>query len=140
MTNVIGKVINIVHVAGPQEQLAIAKKYHRNPSNPTFPFGKEVTLIVVKDYEDWILSRSGERYWGQKSSGAGYRGIILGPKFKPDGSVDESVVGIGTGNEVLDFQIDPKAEEIEGHGTLIFGHGNDFAEITGKWNQNKLSS
>ena len=133
MTSIVGKVIGQFHMSNRETQASAAKNYRRNPNAPEFPFGKEVTLIVIRDYKCWILSRTGERYWGRQSSGAGYNGIILGPKFNSDGSVNEGVIGIGTGNEVFDFQIDPKAEEVEGHGTLIFGHGNDFAEITGRW-------
>ena len=98
-----------------------------------FHLAKEVTLIVIRDYECWILSRTGERYWGRQSSWAGYNGIILGPKFNSDGSVSESVIGVGTVNQVLDFQIDPNTPEVAGHATLIFGHANDFTEITGEW-------
>ena len=141
MISIVGKVVGQFHMSNRETQALAANSYRRNPNAPEFPFGKEVTLIVIRDYECWILSRTGERYWGRKSGGAGYNGIVLGPKFNADGSVNERTIGIGTGNEVFDFQIDPNTPEVDGHATLIFAqeHPNDFTEITGKWIQAKLS-
>ena len=139
MTSIVGKVIGQLHMSNREAQASAAKNYRRNPNAPEFPFGKEVTLIVMKSFWGWTLNKEGQEIWGPKSGGAGYSGIILGPKFKPDGSADESVIGIGTQNEILNFQIDPNAPDEEGHGTLIFGHGNDFTEITGRWIDTKPS-
>ncbi len=137
MTSIVGKVVEQFHVENRSAQALAAKNYRRNQSDPEFPFGKEVTLIVIRQYIGWIESRTGERYWGQRSGGAGYPGIILGPKLSTDGSVLPDIIGIGTGNEILDFQIDPNAPEEDGHATLINDNENcnDFAEITGKWNR-----
>ena len=134
MGNIIGKVVTQFHMRDKEAQVLAAKNYRRKPDDPKFPFGKEVTLIVMKSFYGWTLNK-GQKIWGLKSGGAEYSGIILGPKFNSDGSADENVIGIGTQNEILDFQIDPNAPEADGHATLMDSaeHTNDFAEITGRW-------
>ena len=134
MSAIIGKIVAQFHMNSREVKVASGKNYRCNPSDTEFPFGKEVTLMVIRNYIGWTTSRTGGCYWEQKSGGAGYPGIILGPKFNSDGSVNERVIGIGTGNEVLDFKIDPNASPDEdGHATLIGSdeHPNDFAEYTG---------
>ena len=136
MSAIIGKVVAQSHMNNREAQALIAKNYRRDPNDTESPFGKEVTLMVIKNYIGWV-ERAGQKFWGQKSGGTGYSGIILGPKFNSDGSVDISIIGIGTTNEILDFQIDPNAPEKDGHATLLFDseNSNDFTEITGRWNE-----
>ena len=142
MVSIIGKVLGQFHMADKVVQANAAKNYRRNPHDPNFPFGKGVTLIVAREYWGWVENRVGQRGWGINRGGAGYYGIILGPKLNPDGSVDEDVIGIGTYNEILDFEIDPKASPDENGHTILMPYeegANDFAEITGMWNGKKLS-
>ena len=124
MTSIVGKVIGQLHMHDKVQKANAAKDYHRDRSDSRFPFGKEVTIIAVtKDRVHW---------WKDDNlGGIGFSGIILGPKFTPDGSINNSVIGIGTYNEILDFQIDPNAAPEEAHATLIFDNHNDFAEYEG---------
>ena len=143
MANIIGKVVGRLYVPDEQRKATAARGYHRDPSNPKFPFGQEVTLIEVRDYEaDEQDRKTSEWRRVQRQGGAGSNEIILGPKLRADGSVIRDIIGIGDNDFICDFQIDPKAEVKEGHATLIIDHGNsnDFAEFTGMWNGKRLSA
>lgn len=134
MASIVGKVIGQFHMQGEKARADAAKNYRRDQRDPQFPFGKEVTLAVVRGYIGNEVELLGG-WWTRayKQGGAGYNGIILGPKFNPDGSVNESIIGIGTGNEILDFEFDPEAPlDADGHAMLMLDEcPNDFAEYAG---------
>ena len=141
MTSIIGKVVGRLYVPDRQNKAAAAKSYHRDRFNPEFLFGKEVTLIEVRGYTDHEFDKkANQRIIAFKQGGAGYRGIILGPKLNVDGTVNRGVIGIGTQSDIIDFQVDPNAKKVKGHATLIFDNPSDFAEITGEWGGTKLTS
>jgi hypothetical protein len=86
MTSIVGKVVGHFHMENRPAQALAAKNYRRNPNDPTFPFGKKVNLIVIRSVFGWKHNyRTNQKEWGLISGGAGYNGIILGPKFAPNG-------------------------------------------------------